>query len=135
MGSVIAMKYLLDTHIWLWSLLEPEKLNQPMRKVLENPANEFFISPITVWETLILSEKNRINLKPSAQEWIVKAIEQSQVKEIQLSHAIAMKSRMLDVLHQDPADRFIAATAWEYDLILMTVDEKLSQSKQITIFN
>lgn len=135
MGSVIAMKYLLDTHIWLWSLLEPEKLNQPMRKVLENPANAFFISPITIWETLILSEKNRINLKPSAQEWIVKAIEQSQVKEIQLSHAIAMKSRMLDVSHQDPADRFIAATAWEYDLILMTVDEKLSQSKQIKIFN
>ncbi len=68
-------------------------------------------------------------------EWIVKAIEQSQVKEIQLSHAVAIKSRMLEVSHQDPADRFIAATAWEYDLILMTVDEKLIQSKQIAIFN
>ncbi len=135
MGCVIVMKYLLDTHIWLWSLLEPEKLNQAMRDILENPANEFFISPITVWETLILSEKNRIDLKPSAQEWIAKAIAQSQVKEVQLSHAIAMKSRLLDVSHQDPADRFIAATAWEYDLILMTVDEKLTQSKQIAIFN
>lgn len=135
MGSIVLMKYLLDTHIWLWSLLEPEKLNQAMREVLENPANEFFISPITVWETLILSEKNRIDLKLPAQEWIVKAIAQSQVKEAQLSHAIAMKSRLLDVSHQDPADRFIAATAWEYDLILMTVDEKLSQAKQIAIFN
>jgi len=57
------------------------------------------------------------------------------VKEAQLSHAIAMKSRLLDVSHQDPADRFIAATAWEYDLILMTVNEKLSQSKQIVVFN
>lgn len=40
MGRVIVMKYLLDTHIWLWSLLEPEKLNQAMREVLENSANE-----------------------------------------------------------------------------------------------
>lgn len=135
MGSVVPMKYLLDTHIWLWSLLEPEKLNQAMREVLENPANELFISPITVWETLILSEKNRIDLKPSGHEWVVKAIEQSRIKEAQLSHAIAMKSRLLEVEHQDPADRFIAATAWEYDLILITMDEKLSHSKQIAIFN
>lgn len=129
------MRYLLDTHIWLWSLLEPEKLDKNVVKVLENPANELFISPITIWEVLILSEKNRIDLKPPATEWVFKAIEKSQVKEAKLSHAIAIKSRMLDVSHQDPADRFIAATAWEYDLILITVDGKLKQSKQIEIFN
>jgi len=129
------MRYLLDTHIWLWSLLEPEKLSENVVKVLENPANEIFISPITVWEILILSEKNRIDLKSPATEWVFKAIEQSQVKEAKLSHAIAIKSRMLDVSHQDPADRFIAATAWEYDLTLITVDKKLRQSKQIKIFN
>jgi PIN domain nuclease of toxin-antitoxin system len=128
------MKYLLDTHIWLWSLLEPEKLNKAMREVLENPANEFFISPITVWEILILSEKNRLDLKPSAVEWIFKAIEKSQVKEAKLSHAVAIKSRLLDVAHQDPADRFIAATAWEYDFILMTVDEKLKHLEQVIVF-
>lgn len=135
MGSIIKMRYLLDTHIWLWSLLEPEKLDKNVVKVLENPANELFISPITIWEVLILSEKNRIDLKPPATEWVFKAIEKSQVKEAKLSHAIAIKSRMLDVSHQDPADRFIAATAWEYDLILITVDGKLKQSKQIEIFN
>jgi PIN domain nuclease of toxin-antitoxin system len=74
------MKYLLDTHIWLWSLLEPEKLNKAMREVLENPANEFFISPITVWEILILSEKNRLDLKPSAIEWVFKAHDYPQLK-------------------------------------------------------
>lgn len=135
MGSVIKMRYLLDTHVWLWSLLEPEKLSKNIAQALENPANEFFISPITVWEVLILSEKSRIDLRPSATEWIFKAIKQSQVKEAKLSHAIAIKSRLLDVSHQDPADRFIAATAWEYDLILITVDEKLRLSKQVAIFN
>ncbi len=53
------MKYLLDTHIWLWSLLEPDKLDADVVKILENTDNELFISPITVWETLILAEKKR----------------------------------------------------------------------------
>jgi len=42
------MKYLLDTHIWLWSLLEPDKLDENIVHVLENKDNKLFISPITV---------------------------------------------------------------------------------------
>ena len=69
------MKYLLDTHIWLWTLLEPDKLDDN----------------------------------------------------------IAIKSRLIELPHKDPADRFIAATAWEYDLTLITVDEKLREAEQIKI--
>ncbi len=48
-----------------------------------------------------------------------------------------MLSRLNNALcsHQDPADRFIAATAWEYDLILITADEKLKLLKQVAIFS
>ena len=56
------MKFLLDTHIWLWSLLEPEQLSDNTRDVLKDDRNTLFLSPITVWETLILAEKNRIPL-------------------------------------------------------------------------
>ncbi len=65
MGSAIVMKYLLDTHIWLWSLLEPENLRGAVVQVLEDEENELFISPITVWETLVLAEKGCIELAPS----------------------------------------------------------------------
>ncbi|MBF0378728.1 MAG: type II toxin-antitoxin system VapC family toxin [Desulfamplus sp.] len=128
------MKYLLDTHIWLWSLIEPDKLDAKVVKVLENKDNELFISPITVWETLILAEKKRIELLPSPNEWIAEALKQSPVQEVQLSHSIAIKSRCLELPHKDPADRFIAATALENDFILITEDEKLKESKQIKLF-
>ncbi|MBF0229213.1 MAG: type II toxin-antitoxin system VapC family toxin [Desulfamplus sp.] len=128
------MKYLLDTHIWLWSLLEPDKLDANVVKVLENKDNELFISPITVWETLILAEKKRIELLPSPNEWIAEALKKSPVKEAQLSHSIAIKSRTLELPHKDPADRFIAATALENDFILITEDEKLKESTQIKVF-
>ena len=128
------MKYLLDTHIWLWSLLEPDKLNENIVKVLKNEDNELFISPITVWETMILAEKGRIELAPSPKEWINEALKRSPVKEAELSHSIAIKSRCIELPHKDPADRFIAATAWENDFILITEDEKLNESKQIKLF-
>ncbi len=128
------MKYLLDTHIWLWSLLEPENLRGAVVQVLEDEENELFISPITVWETLVLAEKGRIELAPSPNEWVAEALKRSQVKEATLSHNIAIKSRRIELPHQDPADRFIAATAWENDLTLITEDEKLKGATQIKLF-
>lgn len=127
------MKYLLDTHIWLWSFFEPEKLHTRIVKVLEDEGNELFISPITVWETMILAGKGKIELNPSPEDWIMDALRLSPVKEAKLTHQIAMKSRTIELPHQDPADRFIAATALEYNLVLVTVDEKLRKSKQIRL--
>jgi PIN domain nuclease of toxin-antitoxin system len=129
------MKYLLDTHIWLWSLLEPEKLKDAIVQVLEDEENELFISPITVWETLVLAEKGRIELTPSPNEWVIEALKRGQVKEATLSHSIAIKSRQIELPHQDPADRFIAATAWENDFTLITEDEKLKGATQIKLFS
>ena len=88
----------------------------------------------SIWETLILAEKQRIKLNnPSTQEWIQEALKQGRVQEIPLSNAIALKSRLIVLPHQDPADRFIAATAWEHDITLITVDEYLSKSTQIKV--
>jgi PIN domain nuclease of toxin-antitoxin system len=89
------MKYLLDTHIWLWSLLEPDRIDDNILEILKNDNNELFISPITIWETLILAEKGRIELHPTHEEWISEAIRRSPVKEAKLSHSITVKSRLI----------------------------------------
>lgn len=85
------MKFLLDTHIWLWSLLEPNALSDEVVTILTNEDNDLFISPISIWETLILAEKGRIELYPTPQEWILKALERSPAKEAALTHIIAIK--------------------------------------------
>jgi PIN domain nuclease of toxin-antitoxin system len=53
------------------------------------------------------------------------SLKQLDTREDPLSNEIAILSRQLDLVHQDPADRFIAATAVHYGLILATVDENL----------
>ena len=56
-------KYLLDTHIFLWSLLEPERLKPCIVTALDAVDNELWLSPITLWEVMVLEQKGRIELE------------------------------------------------------------------------
>ena len=60
-----ALRLLLDTHIWLWSALEPGRLSERVSRALDDPKNELWLSPISVWETLVLARKARVALYPS----------------------------------------------------------------------
>jgi PIN domain nuclease of toxin-antitoxin system len=125
------MKLLLDTHIFLWSLIEPSRLTTRVAAELDTPSNELWLSPIVVWEVLILAEKDRVTLQPDPVAWIRNVLLAIPFTEAPLSHEIAMRSRLIDLPHQDPVDRFLAATALAYDLTLVTADERLLQCKSI----
>ncbi|MGL5075350.1 MAG: type II toxin-antitoxin system VapC family toxin, partial [Waterburya sp.] len=105
------MRILLDTHIWLWYLLGNERLSKSLRAIIQNQDNELWLSPISVWETVILAEKGRIELSSEPITWTKRYLKILEVKEARLTYEIALLSRELDFNHQDPADRFIAATA------------------------
>lgn len=119
------MKLLLDTHIWLWYLQGNSRLSANLRQIMDSPDTELWLSPISIWETLILAEKGRIKLDRDPQVWIKKYLRSLDFREARMTHEIAIKSRSIQLAHQDPADRFIAATAIELDLTLATVDKRL----------
>lgn len=114
------MKLLLDTHIWLWSLIEPARLGKQTRAELEDPGNELWLSPISSWEALMLNAKGRLELPADLAGWVAQAT--APFREAPLTHEIALASRRLTLPHQDPADRFLAATAQVLDLTLVTAD-------------
>ena len=118
-------KYLLDTHILLWSLLDPSALSQKVVVELENDANQLWLSPISTWEVLMLSEKGRIQLDASPIDWMKNVLSTLPFHEAGLNHEVAMHSRKIRLPHQDPADRFIAASAAVYGLTLITADKNL----------
>ena len=117
------MRLLLDTHIWLWSLLEPERLGKITLRELSNLENERWLSPISAWEALLLHEKGKVDLGEDASQWIERA--SAGVLEAPLTHEIAIAAYGLSFLHADPADRFLAATAKVLGLTLVTADRKL----------
>lgn len=64
------MKLLLDTHIWLWYLLGDSRLSNNLIKTIEDETNLLYLSPVSIWETLLLGEKQRVILQPTREEWI-----------------------------------------------------------------
>ncbi len=117
------MRLLLDTHIWLWSLQDPKRLGRRVQQELRNPANELWLSPISTWEALTLHAKGKIRLHGNLAEWVADAT--APLLEAPLTHEIALAARELTLRQQDPADRFLAATAQVLDLTLVTADAGL----------
>ena len=125
MGGPRRLNVLLDTHIFLWSLLQPERLSERQREMLDSASTQVWLSPITTWECLMLVDRGRLLLRPDAQAWMLEGRTRIGAKEAPLTHAVAFQSRQVTLSHQDPADRFLAATAAVYSLPLVTMDEKL----------
>ena len=76
----------------------------------------------------MLGERQRVELQPNARGWIDRALEQFPIREAPLNIEIALKSREIDLPHQDPADRFLAATTLIYQMTLLTVDTRLTDA-------
>lgn len=125
------MKLLLDTHIWIWYLLGDARLSRTHRTLMEDDDNELLLSSISVWEAHMLIEKKRLVVSTGPAAWIRQALRSVQVRETGITFAIAVRSRALAVEHQDPADRFIAATAIEMKLPLLTADQHLLDFPEI----
>lgn len=127
------MKLLLDTHIWLWSLLAPGNLAARVVAELTNPSNEIWLSPISTWEVLVLVERGRLAADRNPERLIEDLLAALPSREAPLTHAVAIESRRLALSHQDPADRFLAATALVYDLTLVTADSRLLASHGFSV--
>lgn len=123
------MKLLLDTHAWIWAQMAPQKLGKRALKAIQHPDAQIWLSSISVWETLLLIEHGRLKVKGQPHSWIQKALHQSGVQEAPVTHEIAMLSRQVSLPHEDPADRFIVATAIQLGLRLVTADNKIAAAK------
>ncbi len=130
------MNFLLDTHIWLWSLLEPRRIRKKLASMLEDPANELWLSPISVWEAMVLAQDGRIEIGPNPDIWIRQALAKGFTREAALTNEIAFQSRLLDIPRKDPADRFLVATALVNGFTLATADEHVLRFRGVrTISN
>ena len=119
------MKLLLDTHIWLWSALDPQRLTRRVDKALRNPSNELWLSPVSVGELIVLLRKGRLKLPRDVASWVARTMQDLQLAEAPLTVEVALAISSINFPHGDPADHILAATAKVLDLTLVTADEHL----------
>jgi PIN domain nuclease of toxin-antitoxin system len=123
------LRLLLDTHVWLHSLVDPARLGRRARAAMRRAGNELWISPISVWELLLLAERGRVRLDDEPQRWVAAALASSPVQEAAITFQVAIRSREIMPAHPDPVDRFLVATALVYGLTLVTADDSLIKAK------
>ena len=110
------MKILLDTHIFLWMLTSPERLNDKRRYELETPANEIFLSAMSVAELMIKHSIGKINVEFDPLEMA----KQMRIEILSFSGDHAMLLGKMPLHHRDPFDRMIIAQAIVNRLPLMS---------------
>lgn len=116
---------LLDTHVWLWHLRGDPSLSAKARRLVEGSLARCWLSPISIWETGVLRRRGRIESEEDWRRWIEECERALPLRYAPVTEAVAVSSFEVDLPHDDPADRLIAATAVVYDLTLVTADRRL----------
>lgn len=127
------MKLLLDTHIWLWSALKPDRLTRRVAKELTNPQNELWLSAMSIWELSILQSKGRFRVPDDLATWVAKSMADLELREAPVTVEVALAISGMTFAHGDPADHFLAASAKVFDLTLVTADEHLTDLPGIRV--
>ena len=127
------MKLLLDTHIWIWSVLQPQRISQRVTAELENAENELWLSPISIWEAMLLYRKGRLKIPEGFSTWVTRALTGASLTEAPLTFDVAVVLPTIRLPHSDPADLFLAASAKTFGLTLVTSDRNLLITEGISV--
>ena len=121
------MKLLLDTHVLLWALLEPQKLSPELRNALEDSDNTLVVSAASAWEIATKWRLGKLQQARSVVENYAMALHRLAAVDLPISGAVAQRAGLWDVPHRDPFDRLLAAQAMADDLVLASTDSAFAQ--------
>ncbi len=122
------MKFLLDTHVWIWSQELPEKLGRRAARALLAPEHVNMVSAISTLEIARLLAVEAISLTVPLDAWIGDSLRGLEVRTAKVTHEIAAEAyRLPPEFHKDPTDRILVATARIHQLVLLTADERILQ--------
>ena len=124
------MKYLVDTHILLWSFLDQSKLTDSVKLTLLNENNEIFFSPVSLWEISIKFGKKKLFLNGGTPDDFFSELSDSYFKCKPVEPFYLVTNYKLPIYNKDPFDRFLVWEAINSDLILITNDETIETYKK-----
>ncbi len=117
---------ILDTHVWLWWMADPERLSEPAREAITQTSN-IGVCTLSAWELAMLVTRGRISLDRDIGLWVRHALATHRVEPLAPSADIAVAAGLLDPnsFPGDPIDRLIYATARSLDARLVTRDRAI----------
>jgi len=121
------MRFLLDTHSFLWTLFSPDKLSKRARTSILDPENEVFVTVVSFWEISLKYALGKIEMKGLNPEDLPAAAKEANFETIQLEPGEAASfHRLPRIGHKDPFDRLIIWQAIQRDFFLISADREFS---------
>ena len=123
------MNVLLDTHVALWWLVDPDVLTDQARDVIGDGRNRVLLSAASVWEASIKAAAGKLGMPETFDE----AAEAVGMEELPVSARHARRAARLPPLHRDPFDRMLVAQALVEGLVIVTRDAQVRQYAVATL--
>lgn len=113
------MRLLLDTHVLIWAVADPERLDSAVLEAIAAPGNDVLVSSASVWEIAIKRTLGRIDFPVDELPGLLDRMG-VEALPISIDHAIVAGS--LPRHHNDPFDRMLIAQAKVDNAVLLTDD-------------
>jgi len=101
------MKYLVDTHILLWSFIAPEQLSKKSSQILLDENNDIYYSPINLWEISIKYALRKLDLQGITPDDFFEELSESYFLCKRIDNITLVTNYELPIYHKDPFDRFL----------------------------
>lgn len=124
------MRYLLDTHVFLWKIANSERIPANVLAETEKPDNEIFISAVTLWEIAIKTRIGKIDLGGVSTDNLIPLASEMGIATLSLipNEAITYV-RLKESTHNDPFDRMLISQAIQRDMILVSGNPEFKKFK------
>ncbi|MBX3169566.1 MAG: type II toxin-antitoxin system VapC family toxin [Candidatus Eremiobacteraeota bacterium] len=119
------MKLLLDTHVWLWSVAEPEQLGPRTTQILSRLDSEIYLSAVSAWEAAIKWGLRKLSLPGRPEELVRDSLAINHFRRLEISHSHGCGVADLPDHHRDPFDRLLISQALCENLTLLTADNAI----------
>ena len=123
------MRLLLDTHIYIWALMDSRKLTKAARQAILD-ADDVFVSAASIWEAAIKARLGKLDVDVNL---LASEIQASGFIELPVRATHAAMMRELPDIHGDPFDRLLIAQAMSEPLRLMTADAQLAAYSELVM--
>ncbi len=118
------MNYLVDTHVFLWTLFSPQKISKRVQRVLIDPEATKYVSAVTFWEISLKYALGKMDLIGASPDKLLVTAKDTGFQLLPLECDIASSSYTLPKLRaKDPFDRMLAWQAVNLNYYLLTKDE------------
>ena len=125
------MKYLLDTHTFLWSLFNPEKLNNTTTQIIVSQDNDIAVSVITFWEISLKCSIGKLELSGVTPDELPAFAEKTGFEIIQINpNEVASFYNLPRLGHKDPFDRLLIWQAIQRKMIFISKDRSFQEYKK-----